>query len=127
MSSDARRRMARSRWSRRASNAAVVFAALGDTTRLALVGKLGDRAQRSITELGRDSALSRQAITRHLRVLEDAGVVRSRRQGRESLFTLDPKAIIGLQEYLRSEEHTSELKSLMRSSYAVFCLKQKIT
>src|SRR3546814_16131392 len=98
MSSDARRRMARSRWSRRASNAAVVFAALGDPTRLALVGKLGDRAQRSITELGRDSALSRQAITRHLRVLEDAGVVRSRRQGRESRLTLAPKAIIGLQE-----------------------------
>src|SRR3546814_14981761 len=77
MSSDARRRMARSRWSRRASNAAVVFAALGDPTRLALVGKLGDRAQRSITELGRASALSRQALTRHLRVQEDAGVVRS--------------------------------------------------
>src|SRR3546814_4172666 len=103
MSSDARRRMARSRWSRRASNAAVVFAALGDPTRLALVGKLGDRAQRSITELGRDSALSRQVITRHLRVLEDAGVVRSRRQG-------------------RSEEHTSELQSLMRISYAAFGL-----
>src|SRR3546814_10240621 len=100
MSSAARRLMARSCCSRRASNAAVVFAALGDPTGLALVGKLGDRAQRSITELGRDSALSRQAITRHLRVLEDAGVVRSRRQGRESLFTLDPKAIIGLQEYL---------------------------
>src|SRR3546814_8041008 len=114
MSSDARRRMARSRWSRRASNAAVVFAALGDPTRLALVGKLGDRAQRSITELGRDSALSRQAITRHLRVLEDAGVVRSRRQGRESLFKL------------RSEEHTSELQSLMRISYAVLCLKKQM-
>lgn len=99
-SSQARRRSARSRWSRRAPAAAVVFAALGDPTRLALVGKLGDRAQRSITELGRDSALSRQAISKHLRVLEDAGVVRSRREGRESLFALNPKAITGLQEYL---------------------------
>ena len=100
MSNDARQRSARSRWSRRTTNAAVVFAALGDPTRLALVGKLGDRTQRSITELGQDSALSRQAISKHLRVLEDAGVVRCRRQGRESLFALNPRAIIGLQEYL---------------------------
>ena len=60
----------------------------------------GDGSQRSITELGQDSALTRQAISKHLRVLEDAGVVRSRRQGRESLFALNPKAIAGLQDYL---------------------------
>lgn len=101
MSSDARAaRSARMRWSRRAAATAVVFAALGDATRLELVGKLGDGSQRSITELGQDSALTRQAISKHLRVLEDAGVVRSRRQGRESLFALNPKAIAGLQDYL---------------------------
>jgi DNA-binding transcriptional ArsR family regulator len=101
MSSDAgAARSARMRWSRRAAAAAVVFAALGDATRLELVGKLGDGGQRSITELGQDSALTRQAITKHLRVLEEAGVVRSRRQGRESLFALNPKSIVGLQDYL---------------------------
>jgi len=101
MSSDAgAARSARMRWSRRAAAAAVVFAALGDATRLELVGKLGDGGQRSITELGQDSALTRQAITKHLRVLEDAGVVRSRRQGRESLFALNPKSIVRLQDYL---------------------------
>lgn len=100
MSNDARARSARARWSRRAAATAVVFAALGDPTRLALVGKLGDGSPRSITELGQDSALTRQAISKHLRVLEDAGVVRSRRQGRESLFALNPKAITGLQDYL---------------------------
>ncbi len=93
-------RNARSRWSHRAAAVAVVFAALGDPTRLALVGKLGDGSQRSITQLGQDSALTRQAISKHLRVLEEAGVVRSRRQGRESLYTLNPKAILGLQAYL---------------------------
>ena len=100
MSNDANARNARARWSRRAAAAAVVFAALGDPTRLALVGKLGDGSQRSITELGQDSALTRQAVSKHLRVLEDAQVVRSERAGRENLYVLNPQPIADLGNYI---------------------------
>jgi DNA-binding transcriptional ArsR family regulator len=71
------------------SGTAPVFAALGDATRLTIVAKLGDGVQRSISELTEGSELTRQAITKHLRVLEGAGLVRGRRHGRESLFELE--------------------------------------
>ena len=80
----------------------MVFAALGDDTRLALVAKLGRGEARSISHLTAGSKLTRQAITKHLRVLETAGVVRGMREGRESLFELDPRPIDGLRQYLES-------------------------
>ena len=79
---------------------ALVFAALGDKTRLVLVGKLSAGEPRSIAQLTRGSRLSRQAITKHLRVLEGAGIVRSLRAGRESRFAFDPRPIGELKEYL---------------------------
>jgi len=81
---------------------ALVFAALGDETRLALVTKLAGGKPRSISQLTEGSRLTRQAITKHLHVLETAGVVRGVRAGRESLFELDPRPINGLKEYLES-------------------------
>ena len=81
---------------------ALVFAALGDETRLALVAKLTGGEPRSISHLTAGSKLTRQAITKHLRVLETAGVVRGLREGRESLFELDPRPIEGLRKYLES-------------------------
>ena len=78
---------------------APVFAALGDETRLLLVVKLSDGRPHSISQLTRGSRLTRQAITKHLRVLENAGVVRAARAGRESLFEFDPQPIAGLKEY----------------------------
>ena len=72
---------------------APVFAALGDETRLALVTKLSGGSRFSIARLTEGSALTRQAITKHLRVLQDAGLVRGTRQGRESLFELEPKPL----------------------------------
>ncbi len=65
---------------------APIFAALGDRTRLALLGKLADGQARSIAALSTDTALTRQAITKHLHVLQDAGLVASLRVGRESRF-----------------------------------------
>ena len=56
-------------------NPATVFAALGDPMRLSLVGKLSVAPRLSISRLTEGSALTRQAITKHLRVLENAGVV----------------------------------------------------
>jgi DNA-binding transcriptional ArsR family regulator len=79
---------------------APIFAALGDKTRLALVGKLCIGPARSISELAEDSALTRQAITKHLRVLEQAGIVHSRRNGRESRFQFDPRPIEQVRDYL---------------------------
>ncbi len=79
-----------------------MFAALGDDTRLALIAKLAGGRPRSITHLASGSKLTRQAITKHLRVLETAGVVRGMREGRESLFELDPRPIEGLKQYLES-------------------------
>jgi DNA-binding transcriptional ArsR family regulator len=79
---------------------AVVFAALGDETRLALVARLGDGKPASIAQLTEGSKLTRQAITKHLRVLERARIVHGVRAGRESLFELDPKPMMELKEYL---------------------------
>ena len=76
------------------------FAALGDETRLALVVKLSDGRAHSIAKLTRGTRLTRQAITKHLRVLEGAGMVHSAREGRESLFEFNPQAVIGLKEYI---------------------------
>ena len=77
-----------------------VFAALGDRTRLALLTKLGEGEKYSIAQLSADSRLTRQAITKHLRVLENAGLVRSSRNGRESRYALCPGAIVEAKAYL---------------------------
>ena len=79
-----------------------VFAALGDRTRLKLVARLCSGEPCSITQLADDSKLTRQAITKHLRVLERAGIVRSAHAGRERLFEFDPDPMQGLVEYLES-------------------------
>jgi DNA-binding transcriptional ArsR family regulator len=79
---------------------APVFAALGDETRLSLIAKLCRGQPCSISQLTEGSKLTRQAITKHLRVLERAGVVQSVRTGRRSLFKFDPEPIVGIKEYL---------------------------
>ena len=67
-----------------------VFAALGDETRLRLVARLCNGGPMSIARLSDGSEVTRQAITKHLHVLEGAGLVRGCRQGRESLWELEP-------------------------------------
>lgn len=79
---------------------ASVFAALGDETRLALVLKLSDGRPRSISQLTAGSRLTRQAITKHLRVLKHAGMVRSTRAGRERRFEFDPTPMAEMKKYL---------------------------
>lgn len=79
---------------------ASVFAALGDETRLVLVTRLCGGESYSISQLTEGTRLSRQAITKHLRVLEGVGIVRCVRMGRESLFEFDPKPIKEMHEYL---------------------------
>jgi len=79
---------------------APLFAALGDPTRLSLVAKLCDGRACSISQLTENTALSRQAVTKHLRVLESAGLVHHTRRGRERRFAFDPRPIEDLKEYL---------------------------
>jgi DNA-binding transcriptional ArsR family regulator len=79
---------------------ACAFAALGDETRLALVAKLCGGEPRSISQLTQGSKLTRQAVTKHLRVLERAGIVRCVRAGRESRFEFEQKSIEEMKEYL---------------------------
>jgi DNA-binding transcriptional ArsR family regulator len=79
---------------------APVFAALGDETRLALVAKLSGGQLSSISQLTKGFKLTRQAITKHLRVLESVGIVHSVHAGRESLFEFNPTPIAAMREYL---------------------------
>ena len=87
------RRLSTATAAQRLRGSAPVFAALGDETRLSLVAKLSGGSPRSITQLTEGCAVTRQAVTKHLRVLEGAGLVRGVRQGRESLFELQPKSL----------------------------------
>jgi DNA-binding transcriptional ArsR family regulator len=79
---------------------ALVFAAMGDETRLRLIARLARGQPESIAHLTRGSRLTRQAITKHLRVLERAGLVRCVRAGRESRFELDARPLKEMEEYL---------------------------
>jgi DNA-binding transcriptional ArsR family regulator len=97
---------------------APVFAALGDETRLALVATLSGGEPHSISQLTEGSRLTRQAITKHLRVLEQVGIVRCVRAGRESLFKFDPEPIEEMKQYLdfvsqQWDEALSRLKAFV--------------
>jgi DNA-binding transcriptional ArsR family regulator len=81
---------------------APIFAALGDETRLWLVARLSSGQPHSISRLTEGSLLTRQAVTKHLRVLESVGLVRSSRSGRESLYALDPQPLAEVRDYLDS-------------------------
>jgi DNA-binding transcriptional ArsR family regulator len=72
---------------------AEVFAALGDETRLALVARLIAEGPASIVRLSTGATMTRQAVTKHLQVLEKAGLVRCERIGRTTLWRLEAPAI----------------------------------
>jgi DNA-binding transcriptional ArsR family regulator len=77
-----------------------VFAALGDETRLGLVSRLCAEGPLPIVRLCEGTAISRQAITKHLRALADAGLVRDTPQGRERIWRLEPKRLETAREHL---------------------------
>lgn len=95
-----------------------IFAALGDPTRLSLVSKLIDGEPHSISSLSTGTKISRQAVTKHLTVLSGVGLVSKSKEGRETLYSLDPKPIKSLQEYLNIismqwDESLQNLKSFV--------------
>ena len=77
-----------------------VFAALGDATRLSLLGRLSAQGPLSITRLSEGTGVTRQAITKHLHALGDAGLVRAARRGRERVFELEAKRLEKAKQYL---------------------------
>jgi DNA-binding transcriptional ArsR family regulator len=77
-----------------------IFGALGDETRLALLERLSIGEARPIVRLTEATQLTRQAVTKHLRVLEKAGVVRSQRRGREQLYVLEPAPLAAARQLL---------------------------
>ncbi len=79
---------------------AALFAALGHPARLALVTKLSGGEPCSISRLTMGTRLTRQAVTKHLRVLERAGIVRSKHAGREKLFEYEAAPLVELRSYL---------------------------
>ena len=77
-----------------------VFAALADATRLRLLGRLSVDGPLSITRLSEGTGVTRQAITRHLYALGEAGLVRNARRGRERVWELDLKRLEKARRYL---------------------------
>lgn len=95
-----------------------VFAALGDKTRLALVAQLCSGQAASISALADDAKITRQAITKHLGILERAGIVSSTQSGRERLFSFEPEPLQDLQQYLTSVSKQWEQASARSKSRA---------
>jgi DNA-binding transcriptional ArsR family regulator len=100
---------------------APIFAALGDETRLRLVARLCAGGPQSISRLTAGSAITRQAVTKHLLVLADAGLVRGARQGRECWWTLEPEKLEVANRYLEliSEQWGQRLEALERHLDAI--------
>lgn len=84
----------------RTGNAAAVFAALGDDTRLALVARLSSGGPQSIMRLTEGADVTRQAVTKHLEALAEAGLVRSSKDGRERIWELQTRRLADAQQYL---------------------------
>ena len=84
----------------RMDDAVPVFAALGDATRLTLLGRLSSDGPLSTMRLSEGTGVTRQAVTRHLYALGDAGLVRNARRGRERVWELNLKRLDEARGYL---------------------------
>jgi DNA-binding transcriptional ArsR family regulator len=105
------------------AGAAPVFAALGDETRLHLVARLSTGGPQSIVRLTDGARVSRQAITKHLRALAAAGLVRSTREGRERIWEIRPRRLGEARRYLdrisdQWDQAIARLRALVESGEA---------
>jgi DNA-binding transcriptional ArsR family regulator len=104
----------------KAEASAELFAALADPTRLKLVMRLSDGGARSIATLSLDTSLTRQAVTKHLRVLERVRLVCGKREGRETRFALRPEGLAPARDWIDSvgaqwDEALGRLKAFVES------------
>lgn len=82
------------------AQAAPVFAALGDETRLDLVARLSTRGPLSITRLTEGMKVTRQAVTKHLHVLAGAGLARGTRVGRDRIWQIEASRLDDARRWL---------------------------
>jgi len=99
---------------------AAIFAALGDETRLRLIARMSDDGPLSIASLADGFDISRQAISKHLRVMNDAGIATSGRRGRETVWQLEPGGLADAAKYLQViskdwDDKLRQLKNLVES------------
>jgi DNA-binding transcriptional ArsR family regulator len=90
----------RRRAARPLTESAALFAALGDATRLRIVTRLCDCGPLPTLRLGEGGALTRQAVSKHLNALQQAGLVQSTRIGRERIWELRPQRLDEVRELL---------------------------
>ena len=79
-----------------------VFAALADPTRRGLFDAVVARGPVSATELADDVPISRQAVSKHLRILDDAGLVEARRRGRATMYEARPTGLREISDWVRA-------------------------
>ena len=93
---------------------AAIFAALGDVTRLRLIARMSDAGPLSIASLADGFDISRQAISKHLRVISDAGLAKCGRRGRETVWQLEQDGLAEARRYLQtiSKEWDEKLRRL---------------
>lgn len=105
--------------SHRSEQGGDVFAALADPTRRHLVEALASRGEASATALAAELPISRQAVSKHLAALGAAGLVDARREGRETLYELQPRALEDAADWIAEvgvewDERLARLRKLMR-------------
>ena len=93
--------MSKRRVELRLAEAALLFAALGDEIRLALLGQLSRSGPASISALAENFGVSRQAVTKHLQYLALAGIIAGNRTGREHVWALNPSRLAEAQRCLQ--------------------------
>jgi DNA-binding transcriptional ArsR family regulator len=105
----------------RIARAAVVFAALGDPVRLAVLQRLAQEGPASISTLAEQFSITRQGVTKHLNVLEAADVLGGQRQGRERVYEIKAARLAEAQQWLAIiasgwDDALSRLKAHVESS-----------
>lgn len=84
----------------RLAASASVFAALGDPQRMTLIARLSREGPLSVTTLTEGTTITRQAVAKHLRVLDAAGLAHSEKAGRETVWTLDRRPLTKARDHL---------------------------
>lgn len=77
-----------------------VFEALADPTRRRILDRLRSGGPLSVNDVAEPFSITRQAVTKHLRILEESDLVRSRREGRQRLHELNPRPLEAVQDWL---------------------------
>ncbi|MCI0398388.1 MAG: metalloregulator ArsR/SmtB family transcription factor [Chloroflexi bacterium] len=100
-----------------------IFAALADPMRRKLLLNLAENSPRTATQLAGEYPITRQGVLKHLRILEEAGLVAVHQKGREKRYTLTPEPLGELEQWLKEisarwDERLLRLKTLLENEAA---------